>query len=61
MNSSEEEKVTYIYNFSQINFYLNKGIYPKEIGVHLQSRKAWCKFGWKQTTEVYTEWCQRVR
>lgn len=33
MSDSIKEKVTYIYNFDQINFYLKNGVCPLEIGV----------------------------
>ena len=57
MNNSTEEKVTYLYNFDQINFYFSKGICPLEIGFHPVSRKSWCKFSWSGTTDVFHEWC----
>jgi len=59
MSDSIKEKVTYIYNFDQINFYLKNGVYPLEIGVHPQSRRAWCKFSWNGSTNIFTEWCNR--
>jgi len=61
INNLDKEKVTYIYNFDQINFYFSKGICPREIGVHPQTRKSWCKFGWDQTTDVFVEWVTRKK
>ena len=54
-----KEKVTYLYNILQINYYLSHGICPKEIGINSTTKRVWAMFGWDQTTEIFTRWCQR--
>jgi len=54
-----KEKVTYLYNVLQINYYLSHGICPKQIGINSTTKRVWAMFGWDQTTEIFTQWCQR--
>ena len=54
-----KEKVTYLYNVLQINYYLSNGICPKQIGINSTTKRVWAMFGWDQTTEIFTRWCQR--
>ena len=41
----EKEKVTFLYNMLQVNFYLSKGICPLEIGINSTTKRTWVKFG----------------
>lgn len=59
MNNDTKEKVTYLYNMLQVNFYLSKGIYPLEIGINSTTHKTWVKFSWHGTTDIYEQWCDR--
>ena len=54
-----KEKVTYLYNILQINYYLANGICPKEIGINSTTKRVWACFSWDGTTEIFTRWCQR--
>jgi len=54
-----KEKVTYLYNVLQINYYLSHGICPKQIGINSTTKRVWAMFGWDQTTEIFGKWCQR--
>jgi len=57
----EKEKVTFLYNMLQVNFYLSKGICPLEIGINSTTRRTWVKFSWQGSTKAYEEWCTRKR
>jgi len=57
----EKEKVTFLYNMLQVNFYLSKGICPLEIGINSTTKRTWVKFGWYDSTKAYEEWCTRKR
>jgi len=54
-----KEKVTYLYNVLQINYYLANGICPKQIGINSTTKRVWAMFGWDQTTEIFGKWCSR--
>jgi len=54
-----KEKVTYLYNILQINYYLSHGICPIQIGINSTTKRVWAMFGWDQTTEIFGKWCQR--
>jgi len=54
-----KEKVTYLYNILQINYYLSHGICPKQIGINSTTKRVWAEFGWDQTTEIFGKWCAR--
>jgi len=54
-----KEKVTYLYNILQINYYLSHGICPKQIGINSTTKRVWAEFSWEGTTEIFGKWCQR--
>jgi len=56
-----KEKVTYLYNVLQINYYLSHEIYPKQIGINSTTKRVWAMFGWDQTTEIFSRWCGRKK
>jgi len=57
--NQKKEKVTYLYNILQINYYLSHGICPKQIGINSTTKRVWAMFGWDQTTEIFGKWCAR--
>jgi len=59
--STIKEKVTFLYNMLQVNFYLSKGICPLEIGINSTTKRTWVKFSWDGSTKAYEEWCTRKR
>lgn len=59
--TDQNEKSVYIYNPEQANFYVSKGIMMKATGVHPTTKRVWYKFGFDETTEVYSQWCTRNR
>lgn len=49
----------YIYNPIQSNYYISQGVMIKEVGIHPITKKPWYKFGFKESYDVYSEWCNR--
>jgi hypothetical protein len=49
----------YIYNPQQAAFYISKGMEVKDTGINKTTNKVWYKFGYQETSEVYSEWCNR--
>ena len=56
-----KEKVTYLYNILQINYYLSHGICPKQIGINSTTKRVWAEFSWEGTTEIFGKWCARKK
>lgn len=46
----------YIYNISQSNFYMERGIICRGTGVHHTTGKVFHIFNWEDTVEVFKEW-----
>ena len=61
MNDTDTTRYIYIYNPIQSNYYISQGIMIKETGIHPKTKKAWYKFGYLETLEVYSKWCNRDR
>lgn len=55
------EKVVYIYNPHQAYFYIQSGVQPLATGINHKTNKVWFKFGFNETTDVYSKWCTRIR
>ena len=61
MNNKDIIRYIYIYNPIQSNYYISQGIMIKETGIHPETKKTWYKFGYEETLEVYSKWCNRNR
>ncbi len=55
MKTNNEEYI-YIYNFTQANFYISKGLKIYKIGKHRFTKEIFFVFKRNDTREVYKEW-----
>lgn len=53
------EKVLYIYNIEQCNFYMTNGVRPVECGINPRTKRTWLKFIKEETKEVYLLWLEK--
>jgi len=58
-SDKNKDKVMYIYNPLQANFYMSKGIKPLGTGINPKTNRIWYKFSFNETLEAYSEWCKR--
>lgn len=57
----DETRYIYIYNPVQSNYYISQGVMIKEVGIHSITKKPWYKFGFQDSENVYSQWCNRKR
>jgi len=55
----DEERYVFIYNPEQASFYMENGVAPKATGVHPKTKRIWFKFGFNESSDVYSQWCVR--
>lgn len=59
MNKNDKK---YIYNYKQAYFYIQNGVLPiEQPQIHKKTHKIFFVFSTKETEEVYSKWCDRMK
>ena len=54
-----KEKIKYIYNVDQANFYILEGCSVLGTGRHHQTRNVFFVFSHEETQNAYEKWCKK--